>query len=230
MNRWKVVAGILLIFTLGAFCGVIGSGLFFKHRVKRFMDPAGPPPPIHFLQRQLDDFQLSAKQQEQIDALLDDMHREFVELIKKSQPEFKALFDRYITQIREELRPDQQEKLNRVVKRIERHLQHMKPPPSRGRDPFFGDRRLGPDPDRIIGRLQKRLALSNDQVQQMRSILEKQWEKRSDLFKKDTTSDSRSDWQEKMTKLRQETNRQLEAIMTPEQVEAFKKLRRNRMP
>jgi Spy/CpxP family protein refolding chaperone len=230
MDRWKVIAGILLIFVLGAFCGVTGSGLFFKHRVKRFMDPAGPPPPIHFLKQQLDDFQLSAGQQAQIDALLDDMRRDFTELFRKSQPKFNALFDRYISKIREKLRPDQRKKLNRVVKRLGRHMLRMEPSPPGDRDPFSGDRRSGPDPDRQLHRLARELALSREQMQQMRPILEKQREKQHSLFMEDATSEDHSDLREKMMAIGQETDQQLKAIMTPEQVESFKKLHRKRMP
>lgn len=230
MNRWKVIAGILLIFTLGAFCGVIGGGLFFKHRVKRIMDPAGPPPPIRFLKRQLDGLQLSGEQRTQIDALFEDMRRDFVELFRKSQPEFKALFDRYISQIREKLNPDQQEKLNRTVKRMENHLQRMKPPPFRNKDPFAGNRRLGPDPHRRLDNLAWELDLSKDQVQKMRPILEEQWVKQRHLLLDDKTRNDRGDLREKMMAIRKETDQLLEAIMTPEQVESFKKMQRKRMP
>ncbi|BBO70961.1 hypothetical protein DSCA_48910 [Desulfosarcina alkanivorans] len=229
MNRWKVIAGILMIFILGAFCGVIGSGLFLKHRIKRFMDPAGPPPPIRFLQRQFDDFQLSAEQQARIDALFDDMHREFDELFRKSQPEFKALFDRYLSQIREVLRPDQQEKLNRVAARIESHLQRMKPPPFRNKAPFSGGRRLRPDPHRQLDRLAWELDLTRDQVLQMRPILEEQMAKRRRLLE-NTTNDNRGGLREKLMAIGEETDRRLETILNPEQAASFKKLRRRRRP
>jgi hypothetical protein len=230
MNRWKVIAGILLIFILGAFCGVIGSGLFFKQRVQRFMDPAGSPPPIRFLKRQLDDFQLSVEQKAQIDALFAEMRREFTDLFRKTQPEFKALFDRYISHIRKELRPDQQEKLNRVVERLGRHMQRMKPPPPGGKGPFTGDRRLGPDPARRLDKLAWELDLSKDQVRQMRPILEKQWIRQRHLILEESTDGNRSDLKEKLRAIREETDQLLEAILTPEQVVSYKKLRRNRKP
>lgn len=229
MNRWKVIAGILLIFILGVFSGVIGSGLFFKHHIKRFMDPAGPPPPIRFLQRQLDRFELSVDQQTQIDALFEEMNREFFELIRKSQPEFKLLFDRYISQIRKKLGPDQQEKLNRMVERIESHLQRMQPPTFRKKGPFPGDRRSGPDLERILDRLAWELDLSDDQMRQLRPLLEKQWENRRRLFLEETNRDGRSSLHEKMMVINEETARQLESVLTPEQVASFKKLRRERI-
>jgi hypothetical protein len=230
MNRWKVISGILLIFMLGAFCGVVGSGLFIKHRIKRFMDPAGPPPPIRFLQQQLDAFELSVDQQARIDRLFDDMHRDFVELFRQSQPEFKQTFDRYVLQIRNVLRADQQEKLDRVAARIESRLHRMQPPPFREKGPLSGDRPMGPGPERMLDRLAWELDLSRDQVRQMRPILEEQMEKRRSLLLEDTAGDERSGLRERTEKLHQETNRQLEAILTPEQVESFRKIGRNRRP
>lgn len=161
MNRWKVVAGILLIFILGALSGAAVTNTFFKHRIKRFMDPKGPPPPILILQRQMDRLTLSQDQQDRIDALFDEMHREFTDLWKKSQPIFKQLFDRYLLRIREVLTPVQQEKLDRSVERIEKRMERMKPlPPPEKRGALFD-----------APRLQKEFGLTVDQAERSAAII-----------------------------------------------------------
>ncbi|BBO75259.1 hypothetical protein DSCW_26760 [Desulfosarcina widdelii] len=169
MNRWKVIAGILLIFILGALTGAMGTNTFFKHRIKRFMDPKGPPPPILILQRQMDELTLSQEQQNRIDALFDDMHREFTDLWKKSQPVFKQLFDQYLLRIREVLNPAQQEKLDRTVDRIEKRMERMKPPPPPEKRGGLFD----------APRLQKELGLTADQAEKGAAIL-KDLKKKSD--------------------------------------------------
>jgi hypothetical protein len=222
MNRWKVIAGILLIFILGAFCGVIGSGVLLKHRIKRFMDPAGPPPPIRVLQRQLDAFELSEDQRVRVDALVDAMHREFTDFFRKTQPQFKAVFDRHVSQIRAVLDPVQQKQLDEAVNRIETR---MKQPPFGRKGP-----RPGPDPERLFRRLQQQLNLSDDQLAQIRPILDEEMEKRHGMLSDAEGSHDRRARREQMMQLHQATEKRLQAILTPEQLEAFRTLRRERRP
>ncbi|WP_319524066.1 hypothetical protein [uncultured Desulfosarcina sp.] len=169
MNRWKVVAGILLIFILGALSGAMGTHVFFRHRIKRFMDPKGPPPPILILQGQMDELALSPDQQNRIDALFDDMHREFSDLWKKSQPIFKQLFDQYLLRIREVLNPAQREKLDRTVERIEKRMERMKPPPPPLPPPEKRGVKRGVLYD--APQLQKELGLTADQAEKSATIL-----------------------------------------------------------
>jgi hypothetical protein len=125
MNKWKAIAGILLIFILGGLVGALGTGMVVKQRIKRFADPKGPPPPIHFLQRQLRRMSLSADQEAKIYPVLDRMHVEFLALLEKSRPEFDRLFDTHVQEIREKLDAGQQEQLDATVEKIKAHLKRM---------------------------------------------------------------------------------------------------------
>jgi len=229
MNKWKVIAGILLIFILGVFSGAIGTSTFFKHRIKRFMDPQGPPPPIRLLQRQLGEFDLSSEQHARIDALFEEMHREFVRRMKKGQKEIKQLFDEYISQIKGVLASEQGEKLDRIVERIENRMQAMQsPPPPMGHGgPPPGDGFKGPAPKGMfIQRLQKELSLSDEQVQQIRPILEEEREKQKELFSKTVNGEGdRDDFRNRMDAIRRETDARMVSILTPEQMERFRALR-----
>ncbi|WP_155318857.1 Spy/CpxP family protein refolding chaperone [Desulfosarcina alkanivorans] len=96
-------------------------------------------------------------------------------------------------------------------------------------DAISFDGRRGPDPERMLSRLQDELALSDEQVQQMRPILEEQMATRRSLFQEVEGRGDRSAMREKMIRLRQEADRQLESILTPEQLEAFREMRRQKM-
>ena len=134
MNKWKAIAGILLIFILGGLVGALGTGMLVKQRIKRFVDPKGPPPPIHFLQRQLRRMSLSADQEAKIGPILDRMHADFMALLEKSRPEFDRLFDTHVQEIREKLNASQQEKLDAMVQKIKAHLQRMHESGTRKKD------------------------------------------------------------------------------------------------
>ena len=230
MNKWKVIAGILLIFILGVFSGVVGTSAFFKHRIKRFMDPQGPPPPIRLLQRQLGQFELSSEQHARIDALFEEMHREFFSRLKKGQKEIKQLFDEYISQIKGVLASEQGEKLDRIVEQIENRMQAMQPPPppmGHGGPPS-GNGFQGPVPKGMfIRQLQKELSLSDEQVRQTSSVLGEERERQQELFSKTKNGKGDpDDIRNRMDALRRETDARMVSILTPEQMERFKALRR----
>lgn len=31
MNKWKLIAGVVLVFVLGALAGIVGTGIFIRH-------------------------------------------------------------------------------------------------------------------------------------------------------------------------------------------------------
>lgn len=227
MNKSKVIAGILLIFILGVFSGAVGTSALFKHRIKRFMDPQGPPPPIRLLQRQLDEFDLSFEQHARIDGLFEEMHHEFVGRLEKGQKEIKQLFDEYISQIKDVLASEQGEKLDRIVERIENRMRPPLPPGVPG-GPAFGLGFQGAGPKGMfIQRLQKELSLSDEQVQQIGSVLEEEREMHQALFAKKAQGEGdRDDFRDRMDALHRKTDARVASILTSDQMERFQALRR----
>ena len=134
MNKWKAIAGILLIFILGGLVGSLGTGMVVKQRIKRFADPKRPPPPIHVLQRQLRRMSLSADQEAKITLILERMQAGFLALLEKSRPEFDRLFDSHVQEIREKLDAGQQKELDATVQKIKAHLKRMHSPGSMKKD------------------------------------------------------------------------------------------------
>lgn len=129
MHKWKVFSGILLIFSLGVLVGVAGTGLFFKNRIQRFMDPQAPPPPNQILFRELESLDLSDDQWPEINKLMEEMNQEISRRMKNSAPQFKQVFDQYVLKIGEILNPQQKKELTTSLKRIEQRMKHMAPPP-----------------------------------------------------------------------------------------------------
>jgi len=91
---------------------------------------------------------------------------------------------------------------------------------------FSFEGRRGPDPEKMLSHLTQELALSDDQANQIRPILEAQAEKRQKLFSESPSGGDRRAMREQMRAIHEETDKQIESILTPEQVEQFQELRK----
>lgn len=118
----KTVIGILLVFILGVLVGSLGGGYFYKDRFERVRDL--PPRPearkemlMNRLNRELD---LSAEQQEEIGVVLEQVHQKVRALREKHRPEMEELRNQKRALIREQLNPEQQERLDRMLERLEK--------------------------------------------------------------------------------------------------------------
>jgi Spy/CpxP family protein refolding chaperone len=78
----------------------------------------------------------------------------------------------------------------------------------------------------MLSHLTEELALSDDQANQIRPLLEAQAEKRQKLFSESSSGGDRRAMREQMRAIHEETDRQIESILTPEQVEQFQELRK----
>lgn len=171
MNRWKVIIGILLIFAVGAFSGALGTGFYTKTQIRRFVDPKGPPPPIRILERRLDGLGLSAEQQHKTDALLEQMHTEFFEIIQKTRPEIEEHFNRHVQLLRAELTPEQQQSFDKTIQRIHARMKQMTAPPFR-RKPS----KASPS------QMQAELDLTPEQVQKSEDVIASMKKKKGEIL------------------------------------------------
>lgn len=76
-----------------------------------------------------------------------------------------------------------------------------------------------PSPDRAAARLAERLGLTAEQQEQVRPILEENFAKRRDI---------REEARRKMEALREETDKRLSGVLTPEQLTKLRELRSER--
>jgi transcription initiation factor TFIIIB Brf1 subunit/transcription initiation factor TFIIB len=214
MNRWKVITGILLIFVLGALSGALGTGYYTKSRIKQFIDPKGPPPPIRILERELGKLDLSSEQQRKIEALLEQMHTEFFEIIKKTKPEMDEHFKRHVQRLKAELRPKQQRAFDKTIRRIEDRMKPMNPPPFRPRPPKAA-----------LPRLKAELDLTPEQTQKSELVIVSMEKKRREIFRRFEAARALllNKMKSDMAKLMDETEAELETFLSAEQAEGLRK-------
>ena len=90
-------------------------------------------------------------------------------------------------------------------------------------------KRPAPDPDRIVSHLTETLSLSEDQAERIRPVFAQQAGKLSALFARAKEGQlERSALRGEAQAIREETDRMLEAVLTPEQMEKYRAQREER--
>ena len=217
MNRLKLVIGVVLVFAVGVLAGGIGTGFYFKERIKDFI-AEGPPMDARvriFMHEFSKDLELSDAQRVEIEKILRDAQEKIFELRRKTFPQIEALNDKSLNLIREKLDDKQKEKFNTFYNKIRRF-----------HDRFavrldFQDR---PFP-RNIDELRDRLKLNPEQESQIREIREDFFRKRETIMKenrKDQPPDF-SKIRQKMVEIDQKENKEIEKILTEEQIKEYRK-------
>ncbi len=148
MKIWKVILATLVIFAAGAMTG----GLLVKNNqppAPVTPAPAGPPSPMivqdRFLERMKRDLNLTPEQTAKLGRIFAESRERMKILMDLIEPETRAELAEVREKVKAELRPDQRE-------RFEQLMRHQFRPGEMGdgprmRSPYGGDRR-GPDRDR----------------------------------------------------------------------------------
>src|SRR5215472_13080351 len=86
------------------------------------------------------------------------------------------------------------------------------------------------DVEHRLGRMQKQLNLTSDQVGKIRPILQDQNRRIEDLREKNQSEGSagRSSFMNGMRQIRQDSMKRIEAVLTPDQITKFHQLQRSR--
>ncbi|GBC63686.1 hypothetical protein DENIS_4684 [Desulfonema ishimotonii] len=223
MSKAKIIAGILLIFCTGIFIGAVGGHIYFRHQFRQFMK--GPhellfPKFTKKLERELD---LTPEQRKKVSRIADQLREELFAFKQKHGPDLEKIVERHLSLIKAELTPEQQKKMDEIQKNIRKKW--LKPP-----------KRFGPhrdfSPERITRRLKRRLKLTDEQFEAIRHPLKKLFERQHDLFEKhweQEPPDHRA-FRTERRRLEAETDAQLEHILTAEQMEQFREMRKRWRP
>ena len=119
VNKWKLIAGLLLVLFLGIVAGAIGTGLYVKYRLDPFQKGSKSREAfiIEKLSKELD---LTPNQKSKIGPIVNQMIEMRRELYQKNRPEVKAIMDQGFTQIKEELNEDQKKKLEALRQKFKK--------------------------------------------------------------------------------------------------------------
>lgn len=121
MNKLKLASGVLLVFLVGVLAGSLGTGYYYKERVKKF--EAGGPPVQERIQiilgRFSNELDLTDAQRTEFEKIVKESQEKIVALGSKFQPEIKQINDDTFTSIKDKLTDGQKAKLDTLVKRME---------------------------------------------------------------------------------------------------------------
>ena len=114
MKRWKSILGVLLVFLLGALAGAAVVHRIDRHRVEGVLSGRGGATADLIVRRLSRSLDLDPAQRDQVRVIATETHRDIVEIRKPVQAQVEAAFERSRVQVRAILRPDQQEKYDRI--------------------------------------------------------------------------------------------------------------------
>ena len=114
MRRWKPILGVLLVFLLGALSGAVVYHRFGHQRVEAVLSGRGGATVDLIVKRLSRSLDLDPAQRDQVRAIATETHRDIVEIRKPIQDQVEATLERSRVRVRAILRPDQQEKFDRI--------------------------------------------------------------------------------------------------------------------
>lgn len=136
MKKAKIIAGLIMIFILGALSGALGTGVVLKRHHPFFSGkPEGRK--AFILKRLTRELDLSAEQQVRIGVIIDRVQTETLKQIREGRRLMRQNLERGFVAIRKELTPEQQRRFDekrakreRRWKERDRHFpKHWPPPP-----------------------------------------------------------------------------------------------------
>jgi Spy/CpxP family protein refolding chaperone len=122
MKRFKAVAGVMAIFTLGAMTGVLGAHLVVKHRIEMFHEKGPPPIKPMFKKRIIDRLDLTPTQREAVEKILDELQVQLREIRQDFHPKIKAAFDASFDRIKALLDESQKKEMDILLKELPDHF------------------------------------------------------------------------------------------------------------
>ena len=114
MKRWKSILDVLLVFLLGALAGAAVVHRVGRQSVEAVLSGRGGATVDLVVRRLSRSLDLDPAQRDQVRAIATETHRDIVEIRKPVQLQIEAAFERSRVRVRAILRPEQQEKFDRI--------------------------------------------------------------------------------------------------------------------
>jgi len=119
MQKWKIVAGLLLVFVLGALSGALGTGMVLK-RHHPFFSRAPEGRKAFIMKRLTRKLDLTAEQKVRIETIIDRVQSETFEQMREGRRFMREELKKGFAEIRKELTPEQQLKFDQMRAERER--------------------------------------------------------------------------------------------------------------
>lgn len=120
MKNFKAIAGVLLVFLLGAVCGGVVSHLLQRSKMEALLERGPMAREEHLVRRLTQRLDLDAGQLERIRPIIRETHESIRQVRGQCRPQVEALLDESQRRISVLLRPDQQERFRQLIEERKR--------------------------------------------------------------------------------------------------------------
>ena len=115
MKNYKAIAGVVLVFALGAVCGAVVTHMVHHSRMEAFVG-GGPEAREELLVKRLThQLDLDSHQLELIKPIVHETHASIRQIRQQSRPQIEGLLDESQRRISAILRPEQREKFEKII-------------------------------------------------------------------------------------------------------------------
>jgi len=113
MKKWKLIAGVLLIFASGLLVGALVSAMYIKHKHPLFKrDPVVKT--RYIMEKLSGKLDLTDSQKEKITGIVQGIETEARSLYQRHRSEMKAVLEKGVAEMKTELNPQQIRELERM--------------------------------------------------------------------------------------------------------------------
>jgi Spy/CpxP family protein refolding chaperone len=176
MNKLKLLAGIVLLFCVGAFAGVLGTGAYFAHRFERFTGSGHRPPLARLLIERLTyKLDLTKTQEAEVREIIDQTRLKLHDLREKYQPEMEALIESSLQSVKEKLNGEQRTKIDEMYTKLKNRWRARE-----GAHEIAAPR----TPLESFDRFKAALGLTETQQAKVRQIIEDSFKDRHEIIRK----------------------------------------------
>jgi Spy/CpxP family protein refolding chaperone len=125
MKKWRLIAGVALVFILGAMAGSVGTRLYQGNLAERFWkNPEARKTMI--LKRLTRELGLREEQQQEFKTIIEEVDQKMEGLHRENRAAIRRILEEGYTRMMERLDPAQQEKLKELKARREERLRQRR--------------------------------------------------------------------------------------------------------
>lgn len=123
MKRWKIWAGILLIFLTGIIIGSAGTALVARHAILSALQEGSPAVSRLVAKRLSSKLDLNVEQQQHMAQTVATIQQQLQQLRRHYQPEAAVIIDNGVRQMKQGLTAKQQQQLDQLYDKIRQRWQ-----------------------------------------------------------------------------------------------------------
>jgi Spy/CpxP family protein refolding chaperone len=125
MKKWKLIAGIALVFVLGVLVGSLGTRFYHRDWSDRFFQEPSARKTL-ILKKLTKDLGLTETQQREFRVIVEDTDKKLEAFGLERRSAVKAILDESFSRMKEKLDPEQQKKLDELRAKHEARMQDKK--------------------------------------------------------------------------------------------------------